>query len=121
MPESFDHAEHGFVGPHVMFRELGTPGSPVECLSAERAPGRQVELSQRSPDGAHGTYHTGGYALASDSTDWRSELFGVVGSVRFEATSTNRANPVFLGIAAPAEVQRYLAGGATHDRAPQHR
>jgi hypothetical protein len=59
--------------------------------------------------GAHGRYHTPGYALVSDSTNWRTQLFGAVGSVSFRATADG-AKPIFVGAARPALVRRYLHG-----------
>jgi hypothetical protein len=59
--------------------------------------------------GAHGRYHTPGYALVSDSTNWRTQLFGAVDSVRFRATAEG-AKPIFVGAARPAPVRRYLHG-----------
>jgi hypothetical protein len=59
--------------------------------------------------GAHGRYHAPGYALVSDSTNWRTQLFGAVDSVRFRATADG-AKPIFVGAARPAPVRRYLHG-----------
>lgn len=59
--------------------------------------------------GAHGRYHTAGYALVSDGADWRTELFGSVGSVRLRAAADG-SRPIFVGVAGGAAVNRYLAG-----------
>jgi hypothetical protein len=59
--------------------------------------------------GAHGRYHTPGYALVSDSTNWRTQLFGAVDSVRFRATADG-AKPIFVGAARTTPVRRYLHG-----------
>jgi hypothetical protein len=59
--------------------------------------------------GAHGRYHAPGYALVSDSTNWRTQLFGAVDSVRIRATADG-AEPIFVGAATPAPVRRYLNG-----------
>lgn len=57
--------------------------------------------------GAGGSYGTRGYALVSDSTDWRTELFGMVGAVRFRAESAS-GKPIFIGVADPGAVHGYL-------------
>jgi hypothetical protein len=59
--------------------------------------------------GAHGRYHSPGYALVSDSVDWRTELFGAVDSVRLRAAADG-SKPIFVGLARPAAVRRYLDG-----------
>lgn len=59
--------------------------------------------------GAHGRYHTPGYALVSDSANWRTQLFGAVDSVRFRAAADG-SKPIFVGVARPAAVRRYLHG-----------
>jgi hypothetical protein len=59
--------------------------------------------------GAHGRYHSPGYALVSDSANWRTQLFGAVDSVRFRATADG-AKPIFVGAARPASVRGYLHG-----------
>jgi hypothetical protein len=59
--------------------------------------------------GAHGRYHAPGYALVSDTTDWRTELFGGVESVRVRAAADG-ATPIFVGVAEPAAVRGYLRG-----------
>lgn len=57
--------------------------------------------------GAHGRYHTPGYALVSDSDNWRTQLFGAVDSVRFRAAAEG-SKPIFVGVARPAAVRSYL-------------
>jgi hypothetical protein len=59
--------------------------------------------------GAHGRYHTPGYALVSDSANWRTQLFGAVASVRFRA-ATDGSKPIFVAVARPAAVRSYLHG-----------
>jgi hypothetical protein len=58
---------------------------------------------------AHGRYHTPGYALVSSTGDWRTQLFGAVGSVRLRAAPAG-TKPIFVGVAPPAVVRRYLHG-----------
>ncbi len=59
------------------------------------------------------TYSTGGYALASDPVDlhgaW-SWLDRLVGQVRIRVTSAEPSRPIFVGIAAAGDAERYLAG-----------
>ena len=59
------------------------------------------------------TYSTSGYALASDPVDlhgawgWLSRL---AGQVRIRVTPADPSRPLFAGIAAAADADRYLAG-----------
>jgi hypothetical protein len=56
-----------------------------------------------------GTFSTEGYALASDAISLHSRgLF--VDEVRIRVTSSNPSRPLFGGIAAAADVKRYLDG-----------
>lgn len=59
--------------------------------------------------GAHGSYRTDRYGLATTSTNWRTELFGWAGSVRLRVASVGR-KPIFVGVAAPDAISRYLSG-----------
>jgi len=59
--------------------------------------------------GAHGRYATDQYALTSESTNWRTAWLGWAGSVRLEVASAG-AKPIFVGVAAPAAIRRYLTG-----------
>jgi hypothetical protein len=59
--------------------------------------------------GAHGTYRTNGYALATGGTDWRDTLLGFAGSVRVRVAAVDH-QPIFVGVAPPHELRRYLAG-----------
>src|SRR5512146_768223 len=53
------------------------------------------------------TYSTRGYALTSDSVDLHG-LGLFVGEVRIRITSSDRSRPLFAGIAATSDVERYL-------------
>ena len=53
------------------------------------------------------TYSTRGYALTSDSVDLHG-LGLFVGEVRIRITSSDRSRPLFAGIAATGDVERYL-------------
>lgn len=67
------------------------------------AGGRYVDL------GAHGSYRTDRYGLDTDSTNWRTELFGWAGSVRLKVASAGE-KPIFVGVAPPDAISRYLSG-----------
>jgi hypothetical protein len=60
--------------------------------------------------GARGTYGTAGYALTTDSTNWRTELGHAIGRVRLRVAPDDHDRPLFAGIADPAAVRGYLAG-----------
>ena len=53
--------------------------------------------------GAHGTYESDRYALATDGTDWRTQVLGWAESVRLEIASQDH-EPIFLGVAPPREI-----------------
>jgi hypothetical protein len=59
--------------------------------------------------GAHGSYATGRYALASESTNWRTAWLGWAGLVRLKVASAGD-KPIFVGVAAPAAIGHYLSG-----------
>lgn len=59
--------------------------------------------------GAHGSYSTDRYGLATNSTNWRTEWLGWAGSVRLKVASAGQ-KPIFVGVAAPDTLTRYLAG-----------
>src|SRR5919206_5027926 len=59
--------------------------------------------------GAHGRYAGDRYALATDSTDWRTTWFGWAGSVRLRVAPDD-GKAIFVGVAAPAALGRYLSG-----------
>ena len=70
-----------------------------------RAEGTYIDL------GAHGSYSTHQYALATDSTDWRRTLLGWAGSVRLEVAPEDD-QPIFVGVAPTDAISRYLDGVA---------
>jgi hypothetical protein len=59
--------------------------------------------------GAHGRYHSAGYALVSEGTGVRSQLLGTVDAIRVRAAAED-GGPIFVGLARPAQVRRYLRG-----------
>jgi hypothetical protein len=59
--------------------------------------------------GAHGSYATGRYGLATESTNWRTTLLGWAGSVRLRVASQD-GKAIFVGVAAPVAIGRYLSG-----------
>jgi hypothetical protein len=60
----------------------------------------------------HGSYQTDGYAVATDPEDWGTATYalGAVDRVRVRVTPSDPTTPVFVGMARPADVQRYLGG-----------
>jgi hypothetical protein len=60
----------------------------------------------------HGSYATGGYAVTTDPADWATATYalGTVDKVRIRVTPSDAATPVFVGMARPADVARYLDG-----------
>jgi hypothetical protein len=60
----------------------------------------------------HATYQTDSYAVATDPEDWATATYvlGAVDKVRIRVTPTDPATPVFVGLARPADVARYLDG-----------
>jgi hypothetical protein len=58
--------------------------------------------------GAHGSYSTHRYVLATTSTNWRTQLLGWAGSVRLEVASTGQ-KPIFVGVGAADTIGRYLS------------
>lgn len=86
---------------------LGLGAAGVGAASAFAAGSEDTYLDL----GAGGTYSTKGYALVTDSTNWRTELFGMVGTVRFQAQSAS-GKPIFVGVADRGAVRGYLDGVA---------
>ena len=58
--------------------------------------------------GGHGNYRADRYGLATASTNWRATLLGWAGSVRLKLVS-ERQQPIFVGVATPAAIGRYLS------------
>jgi hypothetical protein len=60
----------------------------------------------------HGSYQTGSYAVATDPEDWGTTTYalGAVDKVRIRVTPSDPATPVFVGMARPADLERYLRG-----------
>jgi hypothetical protein len=59
--------------------------------------------------GAHGTYESDRYALATDGADWRTQVLGCAESVRLEIASQDH-EPIFVGVAPPDEIAPRLSG-----------
>jgi hypothetical protein len=74
-------------------------------LSAATSNGGRLALG-------HGSYQTDTYAVATDPDDWSTATYalGAVDKVRIRVTPSDPATPVFVGMARPADVQRYLSG-----------
>ncbi|HZD70947.1 MAG TPA: hypothetical protein VFA45_19235 [Actinomycetes bacterium] len=60
----------------------------------------------------HGTYQSDSYAVATDPQDWGTATYalGTVDKVRIRVTPSDPATPVFVGMARPADLERYLRG-----------
>lgn len=119
-----DHSPHAPGTPTIGTRRTRTPrrvagvvaglalaacSLGLVCAGAfaawARAEGTYIDL------GAHGTYSTHQYALATDSTDWRTTLLGWAGSVRLEV-APEADQPIFVGVAPTDAVSGYLGGVA---------
>jgi hypothetical protein len=59
--------------------------------------------------GARGIYRTDQYGLATERTNWSTQLFGWAGSVRLKVTSESK-KPIFVGVAAPEVIEHYISG-----------
>lgn len=59
--------------------------------------------------GAHGSYATNRYGLATESTNWHTTLFGWADSVRLRVASDD-GKPIFVGVAPVDAIGRYLSG-----------
>lgn len=60
----------------------------------------------------HGSYATDSYAVTTDPEDWGTATyaFGAVDKVRIRVTPSDATTAVFVGMARPDDVQRYLSG-----------
>ena len=90
------------AGVVVVVGALGIIGAGIFAAVASSG-GTYVDL------GAHGNYRTDRYVLATDRTNWRSQLLGWAGSVRLKVAPTEQ-KPIFVGVAAADAIRRYLAG-----------
>jgi hypothetical protein len=90
------------VGLVLVLVSLGLIGAGAFAAIAG-SDGTYVDL------GAHGSYSTHRYGLATESTNWQSQLFGWAGSVRLRVASAGQ-KPIFVGVAASDALSRYLSG-----------
>lgn len=74
-------------------------------------------LTEATSDGGwlslgHGTYETDSYAVVTEPADWSTQTYALdnVEKVRIRVTPRDATTPVFVGIARPDEVARYLSG-----------
>ena len=87
---------------------LGTGGAAWWATTAGRQAG-YVNLGTA-------TYHSGGYAIASDTIELHASgaasdaVQALLGTVRIRATSVNGTAPVFIGVAPASAAGRYLSG-----------
>jgi hypothetical protein len=60
----------------------------------------------------HGSYATSSYAVVTDPENWSAKTYalGAVDKVRIRVTPSDASTPVFVGMARPADVERYLSG-----------
>ena len=89
------------VGITLVVAAVGIIGAGAFAAVA-RANGSYVDL------GARGDYRTDRYGLATETTNWRTTLFGWSGSVRVEVAAAGD-EPIFVGVATPDAARRYLA------------
>jgi hypothetical protein len=73
-------------------------------------------LSEATSDGGwlalgHAGYETGSYAVITEPEDWgeQSYVFDTVEKVRIRVTPSDASTPVFVGMARPDDVERYLS------------
>jgi hypothetical protein len=90
------------VGLVLLVSSLGVIGAGAFAAVAGSS-GTYVDL------GAHGSYRTDRYVLATTGTNWRTQLLGWAGSVRLKVVSTDR-KPIFVGVAAADAIGHYLSG-----------
>jgi hypothetical protein len=96
------------TGAVLALCSLGLIAAGGYLLSAASSNGGWLALG-------HGTYQTGSYAVANDPEDWGTATYalGAVDKVRIRVTPSDATTPVFVGMARPDDVERYL-GGVQH-------
>jgi hypothetical protein len=59
----------------------------------------------------HGTYQTDSFAVITEPEDWSDQTFalGDVDKIRIRVAPANATTPVFVGMARPEDVERYLS------------
>jgi len=84
---------------------VGLAGAGVLGLVAAGRGGGYIDLGTDTRG-----YRTDGYALTSDGWDASKELLGTLDTLRIRFVPADRTRPVFLGLARPDQVRRYLSG-----------
>jgi hypothetical protein len=86
---------------------LGLLAAGGYMLSAATSHGGWLDLG-------HATYATDSYAVVTDSEDWGTATYavGAVDKVRISVTPSDATTRVFVGLARPDDVERYLNGVA---------
>ena len=113
-PEGFGRARAGWTpgrvgavltGGVLALCSLGLIAAGGFLLSAATSNGGWLALG-------HGDYQTDSYAMANDPEDWGTATFalGAVDKVRIRVTPRDATTPVFVGMARPDDVERYLRG-----------
>lgn len=91
-------------GSVLVLCSLGLIVAGGYLLSATTSDGGWLELG-------HGTYQTDTYAVTTEPEDWGTQTYALdnVDKVRIRVTPKDAATPVFVGMARPDEVERYLS------------
>jgi hypothetical protein len=90
------------VGLVLLVSAVGVIGAGAYAAVASSG-GTYVDL------GAHGSYRTDRYVLATNSTNWGNQLLGWAGSARVKVVPSGE-KPIFVGVGASGAVNRYLSG-----------
>jgi hypothetical protein len=111
-PAGISRSQSGWTAGRILAL-LG--GSVLVLCSLVLIGGGGYLLAEATSDGGwvdlgHGTYRTDSYAVVTEPADWSSQTYvlGDVDKVRVRVTPTDATTPVFVGMAQPDAVERYL-------------